>query len=42
MTAMQLYAAEELEEELDRFFDEYIYRDVRRYEEAIRLEWLAK
>jgi hypothetical protein len=38
MTAMQINVAEELEEELDRFFDECVYRLVRSYERAMRLE----
>jgi hypothetical protein len=35
---IQLYTEEEFERWLDRFFDEYIYRLVRGYEGAMRLE----
>jgi hypothetical protein len=37
-TAIQLYAEEELEQRIDRFFDECIYRLVRGYEAGIRTE----
>jgi hypothetical protein len=35
MTAMQLYTAEEVGEELDRFFEECVYRLVCKYEDAV-------
>jgi hypothetical protein len=38
MTVIQLYTEEEFERWLDRFFDECIYRLVRGYEGAMRLE----
>jgi signal transduction histidine kinase len=38
MTAIQLYAEEELEQRMGRFFDECVYRVVRGYERALRLE----
>jgi hypothetical protein len=38
MTAMQLYAEEELELRIGRFLDECVYRVVRGYEKAMRLE----
>jgi hypothetical protein len=38
MTALQLYAEEELEQRIGRFFDECVYRVVRGYEHAIRVE----
>jgi hypothetical protein len=38
MTAVQLYAEEELEQRIGRFFDECVYRVVRGYEKAMRLE----
>jgi hypothetical protein len=38
MTAIQLYAEEELEHRIDRFFDDCVYRVVRGYERAMRLE----
>jgi hypothetical protein len=37
-TAIQLYAEEELEQRIGRFFDECVYRVVRGYEKAMRLE----
>ncbi len=36
MTALQLYAEEELEQRVGRFFDACIYNVVRGYEEAMR------
>ena len=36
MSAMQLYAEEELEQRMDRFFDACIYHVVRGYEAAMR------
>jgi hypothetical protein len=38
MTAVQLYAEEELEQRIGRFLDECVYRIVRGYEAALRLE----
>jgi hypothetical protein len=38
MTAIQLYAEEELELRIGRFLDEGVYRVVRGYEKALRLE----
>jgi len=38
MNTIQLYAEEEFEQRIARFFDECIYRLVRGYEQAIRLE----
>ena len=38
MSAVQLYAEEELEQRMGRFFDECVYRIVRGYERALRLE----
>jgi hypothetical protein len=38
MTAIQLYAEEELEHRIDRFFDDCVYRIVRGYERAMRVE----
>jgi hypothetical protein len=38
MTAVQLYAEEELELRIGRFLDECVYRLVRGYERAMRLE----
>jgi hypothetical protein len=37
-TALQVYAEEELEQRMDRFFDECIYHMVRGYERATQLE----
>jgi hypothetical protein len=37
MTAVQLYASEELAQRLTRFFDESVYRVVRGYHDAARL-----
>ena len=37
-TALQVYAEEELEQRMDRFFDECIYHMVRGYERAAQLE----
>ena len=38
MTAMQLYAEEELEQRMGRFLDECVYRIVRGYEHAMRID----
>jgi hypothetical protein len=38
MTAVQLYAEEELEQRIGRFLDECVYRVVRGYERALRVE----
>jgi hypothetical protein len=38
MTAVQLYAEEELELRIGRFLDECVYRIVRGYERALRVE----
>jgi hypothetical protein len=38
MTAIQVYAEEELEQRIGRFFDDCVYRIVRGYERAMLLE----
>lgn len=38
MTAMQLYAEEELELRMGRFFDDVVYHVVRGYEQAMKVE----
>ncbi len=38
LTAMQLYAQEELEQRMGRFFDACVYHIVRGYEDALRVE----